>query len=241
MGFPAWGTVSVISFIQKSKKTSSAQYTCRCVEEIFLFGKEMGKTQMELMEAIENRRSIRKYDPMPISNATIEKIIHAGMCAPSAKNRQPWRFVVVQGAAKQDMISVMQKGIQREETDASLPNSKQYLPAARHTVSIMEQAPVTIFIINPLNDMMLPQSFEEMVYSIANVQSVGACIQNMLLAATAMELGGLWNCDVFFAYCELNEWLGNQGQLIAAISIGKPLENPPARIRDAMNTKVEWK
>jgi nitroreductase len=49
---------------------------------------------MELFEAIFNRRSIRKYTPKSIPDETIEKIIEAGMYAPSAVNKQPWHFIV---------------------------------------------------------------------------------------------------------------------------------------------------
>lgn len=55
---------------------------------------------MELKEAIKNRRSIRKFDSKKIDNNIIEEILYYGSLAPSGKNRQPWRFVVIQEDAK---------------------------------------------------------------------------------------------------------------------------------------------
>ena len=51
---------------------------------------------MEVFDAIKTRRSIRKYKPEPIPEEKLRNILEAARLAPSAGNRQPWRFVVVQ-------------------------------------------------------------------------------------------------------------------------------------------------
>ncbi len=53
---------------------------------------------MDVFEAIRVRRSIRKYLPEPIPHEKLELIFEAARCAPSAANRQPWNFIVVQDA-----------------------------------------------------------------------------------------------------------------------------------------------
>jgi len=50
---------------------------------------------MDVFEAIRARRSIRKFRPKPIPDEKLEMILEAGRLAPSAGNRQPWRFVLV--------------------------------------------------------------------------------------------------------------------------------------------------
>jgi len=50
---------------------------------------------MDIMEAIFNRRSIRKFIPETVSEETVETLLRAAMAAPSAGNEQPWRFVVI--------------------------------------------------------------------------------------------------------------------------------------------------
>lgn len=196
---------------------------------------------MELEQAIQGRRSIRQFQGAPLPKETIEQVLRAGIAAPSAKNRQPWRFVVVQGGAKAAMMDIIHKGLAREQAAPLLPGSAHHLAGARHSAAIMGQAPVTVFILNPLNEMAGPEDFEGRVYELANLQSVGACIQNMLLAATGLGLGGLWICDIFFAYTELREWLGGSGQLVAAISLGLPAEAPPARPRRTLDEVTEWR
>lgn len=51
---------------------------------------------MELLPEISGRTSVREYTDEPISGEQLERILNAGRVAPSAKNRQSWRFVVIQ-------------------------------------------------------------------------------------------------------------------------------------------------
>ena len=50
---------------------------------------------MDAMEIILTRRSIRKYTEQPVSDEVLKELLEAAMCAPSAGNRQPWCFVVI--------------------------------------------------------------------------------------------------------------------------------------------------
>ena len=50
---------------------------------------------MTLYDIIAQRRSIRKYTKQPVSDEVIKELLEAAMCAPSAGNRQPWCFVVI--------------------------------------------------------------------------------------------------------------------------------------------------
>lgn len=53
---------------------------------------------------------------------------------------------------------------------------------------------------------------------------MSAAIQNMLLEAYALGLGSLWICDVFHAYSTLRKHLGKSWQLVAAVTLGWPME-----------------
>jgi nitroreductase len=59
-----------------------------------------------MISAIYNRRSIRKFLNTPILKQDIVEIIQSGIKAPSSKNRQPWKFVVMQGREKEEMQDV---------------------------------------------------------------------------------------------------------------------------------------
>lgn len=62
---------------------------------------------MQLKEAIENRRSIRKYKCEEVPNELIEELIECARLAPSAKNRQPWEFLIVKNNTKNEIADIM--------------------------------------------------------------------------------------------------------------------------------------
>lgn len=195
-----------------------------------------------MIPAILNRRSIRKYKRDPVPKEIVEEILQAGRLAPSSKNRQPWKFIVVSGEAKAGMLTAMQKGLYRESGEALLPGSKQFLSGAEYTLKVMRQAPVTIFIVNTLGiNLFRSITAEERIYEICNAQSVGAAIENMSIAATELGLGSLWICDTYFAYRELSGWLDTEGELLAAMALGYADESPSPRPRKPLSEIVEWR
>lgn len=62
---------------------------------------------MELIEAIEGRRSIRKYQDTPVDEKTVELVLNAARLAPSWTNCQCWRFIVVRNASTKAALSDM--------------------------------------------------------------------------------------------------------------------------------------
>lgn len=195
-----------------------------------------------MLSVIEDRRSIRKYRPDPVPEEALRQILRAGMLAPSAKNRQPWNFVVVRGSARAPMLDAMRRGLERENRRPFLPGSARHLPAAEHTLHILEQAPAAIFAVNPLGlPFDRPFNEEDRVYELCNAQSLGAAMENMCLAAAELGLGSLWICDIYFAYRELQAWLDRPGELAAALALGYAAESPAPRPRRSFAETVEWR
>jgi nitroreductase len=205
---------------------------------------------MNTLESIAKRRSIRKFCDKEIDKSLLEKILAAGMLAPSAKNSQPWKYVVVTGSQKNEMIEALRKGLRNEKEGHGLFNKNPYiqplLKGAEHTFEIMEEAAVTLFVINTENSVEIEhfpvmQTFEEKIAETVNIQSIGASIENILLAALEYGIGSLWIADIVFAYREISKWLNTDKEIIAAISLGYPDEDPPRRPRKEMAAVVEWK
>ena len=190
---------------------------------------------MNTLEVIAARRSIRKFKPDPIPEESLRAILTAGIQAPSGKNKQPWKFIVVREDKRAEMMQVMRKGM------ATMKAAGNDLGSSEWTARVMEQAPVTVFIINPYGKApWLAHSADDLFDELVDVQSVGAAIQNMLLAALDLGLGSLWICDVFYAYEDLIIWLGEKGQMVAAVSLGNPDESPGARPRKPFDETVRW-
>jgi nitroreductase len=187
------------------------------------------------LEVIAARRSIRKFKDDPIPDETLQAVLTAATQAPSGRNRQPWRFVVVKGDKRAEMVRAMREGIAKAKARGEDPGSSEW------TANIMEQAPVTIFVFNPHGmHPWLTRSIEQMFLDVVNVQSIGAAIQNMVLAAKDVGLGSLWICDVFDAYGELCGWLGEECQMIAAVSLGYADESPGPRPRKPVSEVTRW-
>ncbi|MDE5933141.1 MAG: nitroreductase family protein [Lachnospiraceae bacterium] len=195
------------------------------------------------MDSIQKRRSIRKYKDMQIDKSDIEKIVQAGILAPSAKNRQPWKYIVYCGDSKEKLLDKMESGLIREESgEASLPFSSNGLPDAFHTLKIMRQAPVLIMILNT-NGVSIFEKIrvDERVTEICDSLSIGASVENMLLKATELGIGSLWIANTCFAYKELVEFIGTEKQLVGAVALGYADEFPNARPRKELEEVVEFR
>jgi nitroreductase len=191
---------------------------------------------MDVKSAIENRRSIRHFLPAPLDRETIESILDAGRLAPSAKNRQPWRFVVIQGSARDEMSACLQARLARAIKAGTGTGS------AANTFRVMREAPVTVLVFNPGDTAPWTEhTVPQMVDTIADSLSLGAAVQNMLLRAQELGVGTLWIGDTFYTHDELCAWVGRDCLLASAVALGYAAETPPARARMALNALVEWR
>ncbi len=193
-----------------------------------------------MIQEIKARRSVRKFKPDSISKAAVDEIVLAGSLAPSAKNRQPWKLTITEGKSKAELCEVMEAGLKREKISPLLPESAAGIADAEHTLSIMRQAPLLIFITDIYgSDLTVHLTADEHEFEICNTLSIGAAIQNMILTAQNLGIGSLWICNTCFAQRELNELLN--GELRAALALGYPAEAPNARPRKDIGDIIEWR
>ena len=186
------------------------------------------------MDIIKQRRSIRKFSAEEIPDWFLEEILEAGSLAPSAKNRQPWFFLVSRSDQhRQGMIEKMRFSIHRalkREPD------RRDLHMALETVDIMNSSPIIIFVCYrqgraDVHDDGVNWPLSATELEVMDMLSIGAAVENMLLKIQELGLGGLWCGDVLYAYPELMAELGVEYPMVSAICIGYPLEFPPVRPR----------
>ena len=190
---------------------------------------------MNTLDAIAARRSIRRFADRPVPDEALQTILTAAIQAPSGMNQQPWRFVVVREDKRAEMVRVMRDGMAKREARG------ENIGSSERTASVMEQASVTVFVFNPEGmHPWMTRSASQMRTDVVDIQSIGAAIQNMLLAAQHLGIGSLWICHVFKAYEELCAWLGEQAQMIAAVSFGYADESPGARPRKPLTEVARW-
>ena len=189
------------------------------------------------------RRSIRKFSKRDVPLSLIDTMINAAIQAPSAKNRQPWRFIVFGGEHKAEFERCMESGLIREETGKPIfPRSGFGLPDAKNTLRIIQEAPILIVIINSNGASPFIQiDSDERVTEICDTLSIGAAVQNMLLTAEELGLGTLWIANTCFAYPELTEFLKTDGQLVGAVAAGYADEAPMPRPRKSIEDICEYR
>jgi nitroreductase len=183
---------------------------------------------MELLKAINERRSVREYTDEPVSDAVLRELIDAAIQAPSAINQQPWCFVVVKDRALLSHIS---------------DRAKAYL------LKVSLGAPA-----HPFRDMLNDPKFDIFYHAPALVVIVAAqptdwAVEDCALAAENLMLAahgeGLGTCWIGFA----QHWLGTaEGKAalglpltyipIAPIVVGHPRRKPAPVPRRTPN--IRW-
>lgn len=180
-----------------------------------------------ILEVIRARRSIRRYLDKPVPRELIEKILEAARWAPSAHNRQPWRFAVIESSeTKHALASAMgdklradleRDGLAKELIDKDTARSYQRIT----------NAPVVIVVCVTMRDMDVYQDTrrKKAEYLMAT-QSVAMATQNLLLAAHALGLGACWMCAPLFVPEIVREVLKleNDWEPQALITLGFPAE-----------------
>ncbi len=189
---------------------------------------------MDTLDAIYSRRSIRKFTDAKVPAELIEKMLEAATKAPSSTNRQPWRFVVLEGAKKDEVVAILVKRVVR------LKRFKTLISGAAATTNLMQSAPVLILVFNGASrkrGLIRPLST---IVNVLDVQSIGGSIQTMLLAAQELGLGTVWLGYVFLAARKIGQAVGKKEQLIAAVAVGYPHESPSPRPRKNWQDVTEW-
>lgn len=122
-------------------------------------------TEMTAIEAIMTRTSVRHYTDQAISQDTIEIILRAAMAAPTAVNRQPWEFIVIE--SKESMRRLM----------SACPHAK-----------MLDEASAAIVPCVNLSEVIDGETAERGFW----IQDVSAATENLLIAAHALGIGAVW-------------------------------------------------
>lgn len=153
----------------------------------------------DTLEFIRERRSIRRYDSRPVAAELVDQLLGAAIWAPSAHNRQPWRFVVISEAAtKHQLATAMGEQLRRDLAADDLPADFIERDAG-HSYARLTAAPLLILLSLTLADMdAYPDERRAHNEALMAAQSVAMAGQNILLAAHALGLGACWLCAPLF-------------------------------------------
>ncbi len=193
----------------------------------------------DFYQLLESRRSIRQFKQKSVPREVLDRILAAGMQAPSGKNRQNWRFFVVTGKKRDDYLQYSQKswlGIKEILAQRLKPSLYQFTERFFFTLG---DAPVIIFAYSH-NDA------EERYHT--SIGSVYMAVENMNLACFVEGLGCCTmgapleirqDVDRFLGVDQLPEYKKGELELLCAMVLGYPDHKPPKAPRQNEN-RVTW-
>ncbi len=195
---------------------------------------------MEALEALVTRRSTRNYKPDPVEQEKIDKILEAGRQAPSGGNNQTSHFFVIRNREVLDKLIVM-----TEKAFAAMEVTENTYASMKHSINASKKggyvfcynAPVLIVIANRKG------------YG-NNIADCACAIENMMVAANALDLGSCWINQLKWLNeeTEIIEYLRGFGmkedeRVYGAVIIGYPATESGLPNRNLMSLKgneVTW-
>lgn len=172
---------------------------------------------MDFMNLAAARRSIRQYEQKDVDDALLRELIDAARIAPSAHNRQPWRFMIVRGAAKEHIAEAMEAWIAENRDTAP-----RYARTSKYTARVVRQAPVLILVFQQ----------QDGLCQTGDTLSIGAALEHMCLRAQELGLGALWILDTCYTQEDICRYVGSgELELCCALCVGYAAEAPEARPR----------
>lgn len=201
---------------------------------------------------IKSRRSIRKFLPDAISEEDIKEIIDSAVNAPSACNSQCWHFVAVQSEELKEQLALACEDFIKEFY-AEADYAENVIRSRISNMTFFRNAPlvIVVFLTNmKYHDPRVTEYYakkgytqEQMTKSLGSpdILSVGAAIQNMLLAIHEKGLGACWMNDPVAAEKNICKVLNvPEGyQLMSLIPIGKPAYVPREKALKPMEEVLE--
>ena len=195
----------------------------------------------DILNLMKNRRSIREYSARKVSRKILNEILDVARWAPSAHNAQPWRFTILNEAEEKKVLAeVMAKAwiIDLVKNQMPLEHAKEL---AKRSIERFARAPALIVACVTMID--IPKHADESGHKVEGdlaIQSLGAAIQNVLLAAHSRGLGACWFCAPAFCKAEVRKVLRlpDEFEPQALITLGYAAEKPEVPRRKPLHEIV---
>jgi coenzyme F420-0:L-glutamate ligase/coenzyme F420-1:gamma-L-glutamate ligase len=195
-----------------------------------------------LFAIMQSRRSIRRYQDRPVPDAIVRRLLQSAVWAPSAHNRQPWRFAVVIDSERRSRLAMAMGRQFRADLEAEGAAAEEIEQQIARSYQRVSGAPVLILLFLSMAHMDQHQSLvRQRGERILAVQSVALAAQNLLLAAHAEGLGACWMCAPLFCpevvRAELDLPADWEAQVL--LTVGYPAQQRDSE-RESFEAKTVW-
>ncbi|HTX92428.1 MAG TPA: nitroreductase family protein [Anaerolineales bacterium] len=200
-------------------------------------------TGEELQSFLRTRRSVRRFKPESVPGAILERILETATYAPSAHNRQPWRFAVVAGVEAKTRLAAAITGRFRRDMAEDGKAEADIQARIERTLRRTNEAPVIVVLCRDataVDDQ--PDEAGRLNEIRMGEQSVALAGLQLLLAAHAEGLAGTWICWPLFAPEETRRVLELSGEWDpqGMIFLGYPNESPESPVRKPLSELVKF-
>ena len=192
---------------------------------------------MDFYEAINGRRSIRKYQTTKVEDEKLMKLAKAAITAPNGGNAQPWDFIFVTDPELKNQLCKILEEVHGEYFGKA---RKDNLEGERFEKTVssygrMADAPAFVLVCMNIRNQQLNKPYEEWTTKWAQ-HSIAAALENLILAAVAEGLGTCWLGTPSWKSERMKELLNipENVDILALSPIGYPDESPRARPRMAV-------
>jgi coenzyme F420-0:L-glutamate ligase / coenzyme F420-1:gamma-L-glutamate ligase len=196
---------------------------------------------MTFDEIIQGRRSVRHLLPTPVARTDLLALIEAARWAPSPHGRMPWRFALLTHADVKLRLAVAMGAEWRRQLAFDQQDTATIALRAQKSHARISAAPAIIVPCLYTAELdVYPDAARNAAEELMAVQSLGAAIQNVLLAAYARGLDCGWMCAPLFCPALVAETLGLDPQLTphALITVGYAAAAPNRRARKPLQELI---
>jgi coenzyme F420-0:L-glutamate ligase / coenzyme F420-1:gamma-L-glutamate ligase len=192
-------------------------------------------------QVIRERRSVRRFRPESVEDAIIEGVLEAGLWAPSPHGTQPWRFVVLTHEANRALLADAMADAWRHNLAMDAEPAEEIEGRLAGSRRRLLETPVLLVVCLYTAELdRYPDPDRATAERTMAVQSLGACVENMLLAAYARGIDAGWMCAPLFCPEAVVAALDLDPALIphGLIAMGHAAANPRRRPRRTLETLV---
>ncbi len=148
---------------------------------------------MDVLETLAGRRSVRRFDGRPVPTEALARLVEAATWAPAPHHGRPWRFVnVASPAARERLARAMGQRWRRDLERDGVPQEKIEALLERSRRQQMEAPALLLACLSPEGRRAWPDARRQRSEQAMSVQSIGAALQSLMLAAHALGLATFW-------------------------------------------------
>jgi nitroreductase len=207
------------------------------------------------LEWLQTRRSLRQFTERAVERDVLERLFHAAITAPSATNRQPWRFAAITAPARRAAIvqAVRARTAEMKQVIANSHHAADFGSYGDFFFEPLESAQaIVIPQYRPYPDLIAqliasgggdPAKYDTASAMQAELCSTSAAIMCLLLQANAEGLGACWMAGPMVARRDIEAQLGIAApwRMVGAVALGYPQAPPADRPgRKPIDKVVTW-